>query len=68
MPDVRQPGIRDVLVVAALAVAVVLLAAGITALLPREGQAFVFQTPLLIAVLILGTAFVLWRILRSPRA
>jgi hypothetical protein len=68
VPDVRQPGVRDVLVVAALAVAVVLLAAGITALLPREGQAFVFQTPLLIGVLVLGTAFVLWRILRSPRA
>ncbi len=67
MPDVRQPGIRDVLVVAALAVAIVLLAAGITALLPREGQALVFQTPLLIGVLVLGTAFVLWRILRSPR-
>ena len=67
MPDIRQPGIRDVLVVAALAVAVVLLAAGITALLPREGQALVFQTPLLIGVLVLGTAFVLWRILRSPR-
>ena len=68
MPDVRQPGIRDVLLVAAVAVAVVLLAAGITALLPREGQAVVFQTPLLIGVLVLGTAFVLWRILRSPRA
>jgi hypothetical protein len=67
VPDVRQPGIRDVLVVAAVAVAVVLLAAGITALLPREAQAVVFRTPLLIGVLVLGTAFVLWRILRSPR-
>ncbi len=67
MPDVRQPGIRDVLLVAAVAVAVVLLAAGVTALLPREGQAVVFHTPLLIAVLVVGTALVLWRILRSPR-
>ena len=66
MPD-RQPGLRDVLLVAAVAVAVVLLAAGITALLPKDGQAVVFHTPLLIAVLVLGTAFVLWRILRSPR-
>ena len=66
MPD-RQPGIRDVLLVAAVAVAVVLLAAGITALLPKDGQAVVFHTPLLIAVLVFGTAFVLWRILRSPR-
>jgi hypothetical protein len=67
VPDVRQPGIRDVLLVAAVAVAVVLLAAGVTALLPREGQAVVFHTPLLIAVLVVGTAYVLWRILRSPR-
>ena len=66
MPD-RQPGLREVLLVAAVAVAVVLLAAGITALLPKDGQAVVFHTPLLIAVLVLGTAFVLWRILRSPR-
>ena len=68
MPDVRQPGVRDVLVVAAVAVAVVLLAAGITALLPREGQAVVFHTPLLIMVLVLGTAYVLWRIIRAPKA
>jgi hypothetical protein len=63
----RQPGARDVLVVAAAAVAIVLLAAGLTAFLPRDGQAVVFHTPLLIAVLVGGTAFVLWRILRSPR-
>jgi hypothetical protein len=68
VPDVRQPGIRDVLLVAAVAVAVVLLAAGITAVLPREGQAVVFHTPLLIAVLVGGTAYVLWRILRAPKA
>ena len=67
MPDVRQPGIRDVLLVAAVAVGVVLIAAALTALLPREGQAVVFHTPLLIGVLVLGTAFVLWRILRAPR-
>jgi hypothetical protein len=66
VPD-RQPGLREVLLVAAVAVAIVLLAAGITALLPKDGQAVVFHTPLLIAVLVLGTAFVLWRILRSPR-
>ena len=67
MPEVRQPGLREVLLVAAVAVGVVLLAAGLTALLPREGQEVVFRTPLLIAVLVGGTAFVLWRILRSPR-
>jgi FtsH-binding integral membrane protein len=63
----RQPGLRDVLLVAAAVVATVLAAAAVTALLPREGQAVVFQTPLLIAVLIAGTALVLWRILRAPR-
>jgi FtsH-binding integral membrane protein len=57
----RQPGLREVALVAAAVVAAV------TAVLPREGQAVVFQTPLLIAVLIAGTAIVLWRILRAPR-
>ncbi len=63
----RQPGLREVVLVAAAVVATVLVAAAVTALLPREGQAVVFQTPLLIAVLIAGTAVVLWRILRAPR-
>lgn len=63
----RQPGLREVLLIAAAVVLTVLVAAGVTALLPREGQAVVFDTPLLIFVLIFGTAIVLWRILRSPR-
>ncbi|MCJ7712608.1 MAG: hypothetical protein MUQ32_17450 [Chloroflexi bacterium] len=62
----RQPGIRAVLLVAAAVVLTVFVAAAATALLPREGQALVFDTPLLIVVLIAGTAIVLWRILRSP--
>jgi FtsH-binding integral membrane protein len=62
----RQPGIREVLLVAAAVVLTVLVAAGATALLPREGQDLVFHTPLLIVVLLAGTAVVLWRILRSP--
>jgi len=62
-----QPGLREVLLIAAAVVLTVLVAAGVTALLPREGQAVVFDTPLLIFVLIFGTAIVLWRILRSPR-
>jgi hypothetical protein len=66
VPDIRQPGIRDVVLVALAVIAIVLVAAGATALLPREGQGVVFHTPLLILVLIGGTAFVLWRILRSP--
>jgi hypothetical protein len=56
-----------VLLVAAGVVAVVLAAVGLTALLPGEGQAIVFDTPLLIVVLIAGTGFVLWRILRRPQ-
>ena len=65
MPDVRQPGLREVLLLAAAVVVTVLAAAGVTAILPSEGQSIVFQTPLLILVLIGGTALVLWRILRS---
>jgi hypothetical protein len=63
--DVRQPGLREVLLLAAAVVVIVLIAAGVTALLPREGQGVVFHTPLLILVLVVGTALVLWRILRS---
>ena len=65
MAEARQPGLREVLLLAATVVVIVLLAAGVTALLPREGQGIVFHTPLLILVLIGGTALVLWRILRS---
>ncbi len=64
----RQPGAREVLLVAAAVVLLVLAAAGLTAVLPRDAQAVVFHTPLLITVLIAGTAFVLWRILRAPHA
>ena len=66
MSDVRQPVLREVLLVAAAVIVAVLVAAGVTALLPSEGQGVVFHTPLLILVLIAGTALVLWRILRSP--
>jgi hypothetical protein len=62
----RAIGLRDVLVVAAISVAVVLGAAVATSLLPAEGQAIVFRTPLLIVVLLVGTAAALWRISR-PR-
>jgi FtsH-binding integral membrane protein len=58
----REIGLRDVLVTAAICVAVVLAAAFATSLLPRDAQSIVFHTPLLIVVLIVGTGFVLWRI------
>jgi FtsH-binding integral membrane protein len=66
--EARQIGLREVLLVAAAVVITVLVAAGVTALLPKDGQAVVFHTPLLIIVLVGGTALVLWRILRSPGA
>jgi hypothetical protein len=66
-----QPGwrasARDVAIVAVAAVAVVLGAAAITGFLPDQLQRFVFHTPLAIAVLIVGTAWVLYRIARPGR-
>lgn len=62
----RQPGWREVLVVAAIAVAVVLGLAILTSLLPTDVQQVVFHTPLLIVVLIVGTGLLLWRISRGP--
>ena len=62
----RAIGLREVLLVAGLTVAVVLGAAIATSLLPKGLQEIVFRTPLLIVVLIGGTAAVLWGIAR-PR-
>ena len=62
----RQPGWREVLVVAGAAVAVVLGAAILTSLLPTDLQEVVFHTPLAIIVLIGGTGWLLWRISRRP--
>jgi hypothetical protein len=63
----RRPGLRDVLLVGAIVVGVVALAVVLTALLPPDVQFVVLRTPLLILVLILGTAGVLWRITRPDR-
>lgn len=62
MAERRAAGWREVLVVAAVAVGVVLGAAILTAALPADAQRVIFHTPLLIGVLILGTGLVLWRI------
>jgi FtsH-binding integral membrane protein len=62
----RTIGVREVLLVAGLTVAVVLGAAIATSLLPTGLQEIVFRTPLLIIVLIGGTAALLWGIAR-PR-
>ena len=61
----RQPGWREVAVVALVVVAVVLGLAVLTSLLPTTVQEVVFHTPLAILVLIVGRV-VLWRISRRP--
>ena len=62
-------GARDVLIVAAIAVGAVLGAAILTSLLPEGVQRFLFHEPVTIAVLVIGTAFVLWRVAtRQPPA
>ena len=60
----RQPGWPQVLLIAAIVVAVVLGAAMATSLLPTSLQEIVFHTPLTILVLIIGTVWLLWRIAR----
>lgn len=62
----RQPGWREVLLVAGVVVAVVLGAAVLTSILPTGVQEVVFRTPLAIVVLIAGTTWLLWRISRRP--
>jgi FtsH-binding integral membrane protein len=62
----KQPGWREVLMVAGAAVAVVLGAAILTSVLPTGFQEVVFHTPLAIVVLIVGTGWLLWRISRHP--
>jgi heme A synthase len=57
-----QPGLREVIVVAAVAVAAVLGAAVLTSLLPVGVQQFVFHQPVAIAILVAGTALILWRV------
>jgi uncharacterized membrane protein YfcA len=60
----HQPGWGGVLLVAGAVVGVVLGAAVVTSLLPDAVQDLVFHTPLAIVVLIVGTAWLLWRIAR----
>jgi hypothetical protein len=61
----RQPGWPQVILVAAGVVAVVLGAAALTGLLPDPLQEAIFQGPVLIGVLMVGTAWLLWRIARG---
>jgi heme A synthase len=63
-PAGRQPGWREVLMVAAGVVGLVLGLAVVTSLLPTQVQEIVFHTPLLIVILIAGTGYWLWRVSR----
>jgi hypothetical protein len=64
----RALGVREALLVGELVVVVVLLAGVVTYLLPGDARDVVLRTPLLIVVLIGGTAGVLWRISRPARS
>jgi hypothetical protein len=66
-PGARAPGLREALLVGELVVVVVLLAGVATYLLPGDARDLVLRTPLLILILIGGTAAVLWRISRPAR-
>jgi hypothetical protein len=63
----RRPGLREVLLVGAIVVGAVAVAVIVTSIMPPDAQYIVLRTPLLILVLILGTAGVLWRITRPDR-
>ena len=62
----RAPGWREVLIVAAIVVAVVLGAAFLTGVLPAAGQNVVFKTPLAIVVIGVGTVGLLVWLARRP--
>ena len=59
MAEARQIGWREVLIVAAIVVAIVLDVAQLTSGVSRD-----VRTPATILVLIAGTAWVLWRVAR----
>ena len=66
-PGSRAPGLREALLVGGLVVVVVLLAGVATYLLPGDARDLILRTPVLILVLLGGTAAVLWRISRPGR-
>ena len=66
-PAARARGLREALLVGELVVVAVLLAGVVTYLLPGDLKDVVHRTPLLILVLLVGTAGVLWQISRPGR-
>ena len=63
----RAPGLREALLIGELVVAAVLVAGALTYLLPAEARDVILRGPVLILVLLVGTAAVLWRISRPGR-
>lgn len=63
MAEGRQIGWREVLLVAAVAVAIVLVVAQLTSGVSRD-----IRTPVTIVALILGTGWILWRAARRGTA
>ena len=63
-PASAGPGWREVLLLVGSVVAVVVGAAILTGLLPPPVRDLVVRTPLTILVLVVGTAWLLWRIAR----
>lgn len=59
-----QPGWPQVVLVAAAVVAVVLGAAALTGILPGVVQDAIYQTPIAILALVVGTGWLLWRVSR----
>lgn len=64
MADQRGIGMREVLLVAGVAVALVLGLQLLTYVLPPEAQGFILDSPLLIGVIVVGTIGLLWWIAR----
>ena len=64
----NPPGWREVLVVAAVVVGVVLGAAILTALLPAGAQDVILRTPLVIVTLVVATVGLLAWLARRPSA
>ena len=57
----RAVGLREVVVVAAVAVAAVLAIVGLATFVPAIGDLF-HRVPVVIVVLVVASAFVLWRL------
>ena len=61
----HQPGATEVMLVAIAVVAVVLGASVVTGILPAPIQQAILRGPVLIAFLVVGTGWLLWRISRG---